>query len=208
MFEWNIRATGIGFLVLILIVIFSLNRISLGLFTGGFTASSLQLLILVSFQVIYGYIFLATGIIIALFMLGLALGAFSFNRLVPAPSEKKFIHIQVTLALFSMGLPFILLAMNIPGMPVIMVQMVFVILTLILSFFTGLEFSLASAIGSKDISLKLSSNYSADLFGSAIGAFLTTLFLLPVLGLVYSCLIMVVLNLFSAGFLYVCQKKL
>jgi spermidine synthase len=208
MFEWNILATGIGFLVLILIVIFSLNRISLGLFTGGFTASSLQLLILVSFQVIYGYIFLATGIIIALFMLGLALGAFSFNRLVPAPSEKKFIHIQVTLALFSMGLPFILLAMNIPGMPVIMVQMVFVILTLILSFFTGLEFSLASAIGSKDISLKLSSNYSADLFGSAIGAFLTTLFLLPVLGLVYSCLIMVVLNLFSAGFLYVCQKKL
>jgi spermidine synthase len=208
MFEWNMLAAGIVILVLLFLIFFSLNRISLGLFTGGFTASSLELLILISFQVIYGYVFLATGIILALFMAGIALGAISSKRMFPFPSEKKYIHIQVSLALFSLGFPFIILALNLPGIPVIMVQVVFLLLTLILSFITGLEFSLASALGSKDITLKMSTNYSADLFGSAIGAIVTTLILLPFLGIVTSCLILVAMNLFSAGFLFLRQKKM
>jgi len=208
MFEWNMVAAGIVILVLLFLLFFSLNRISLGLFTGGYTASSLQLLILVSFQVIYGYVFLATGIILTLFMAGIALGAFSSNRMIPVPTEKSYIRIQVSLALFSLGFPFIILAMNLPGIPVIFVQVVFVLLTLILSFITGLEFSLASALGNKDITLKMSSNYSADLFGSAIGAIITTLILFPLLGIVISCLVIVVMNLFSAGFLFFRQKKL
>ncbi len=207
MFEWNILAVGIVIIVLLFFVFFSLNKISLGLFTGGFTASSLELLILVSYQVIYGYIFLATGIILALFMAGLAIGAFSFNKFIPAPDHKKYIHIQICLALFSLGFPFIILALNLPGIPVLLVQSVFVILTLLLSFIIGIEFSLASAIGSKDITLRMSLNYSADLFGSAIGAIVTTLILLPFLGFVSSCLIMVAMNIFSAGFLYFWQKK-
>jgi len=208
MFEWNMLAAGIVILVLLFFVFISLNRISLGLFTGGFTASSLELLILVSFQVIYGYVFLATGIILALFMAGLALGAFSFHRFIPVPTQKKYISVQVSLALFSFGFPLVVLALNMTGMPIIIVQIVFVLLTLILSFITGLEFSLASAFGSRDITLKMSSNYSADLFGSAIGAIVTTLFLLPFLGIVSSCMVMAGMNLFSAGFLCFRQKKL
>jgi spermidine synthase len=207
MFDWNFLAAGIVILVLLLLVLFSLNRISLGLFTGGFTASSLQLLILVSFQVIYGYVFLAAGIIIALFMAGIAIGAFSFHRLIPVPSEKRYIHLQLTLALFSLGFPFLILVLSLPGIPVHMIQVVFLLLTLILSFITGLEFSLASALGSQDITLKISSNYSADLFGSAVGAIVTTLILLPFLGFVAACLVIVAINLFSAGFLYLRQKK-
>jgi spermidine synthase len=207
MFEWNILAVVIVVVVMLFFVFFSLNRISLGLFTGGFTASSLELMILVSFQVIYGYVFIATGIILALFMAGLALGAFLFNRLIPLPDQKKYIYIQICLALFSLGFPFIILAMSLPGMPVFLVQSIFVVLTLLLSFIVGTEFSLASALGSKDITLRMSFNYSADLFGSAIGAIVTTLILLPFFGFVYSCLIMVALNIFSAVFLYLGQKK-
>jgi spermidine synthase len=207
MFEWNLLASGIVILVLLFFVFFSLNRISLGLFTGGFTASSLELLILISFQVIYGYVFMATGIILALFMAGLALGALSLKRIIPFPSEKKYIRIQIVLALFSIGFPFIILALNLPGMPSGLVQVVFVLLTLVISFITGLEFSLASAIGSNDITLKISFNYSADLFGSAFGALVTTLILLPFLGMVASCLVLAGLNIFSAGFLYLQQKK-
>ena len=207
MFEWNILAVAIIILVLLILVIFTLNRISLGLFTGGFTASSLQLLILISFQVIYGYVFLATGIILALFMAGIALGAFSFKRIIPVPTEKRYIHIQLTLALFSLGFPFVILAVSLQGIPGLMVQFVFLLLILILSFLTGLEFSLASSLGSKDATLKMSSGYSADLFGSAIGAIVTTLILLPFLGLIASCLVMVAVNIFSAGLLYLRQNK-
>jgi spermidine synthase len=201
MFRWNMLVYGIVILALILLIFFSLNRISLGLFTGGFTASSIEILILISFQIIYGYIFLVTGMIITLFMAGLAAGAFSYRRIYDKPSVKKYIHLQVTLALFSLGFPFIILAMNLPGIPVPLVHAIFILLTLIVSFITGLLFSMASAIGGKNITTSAASNYSADLFGSAIGAIVTTIILLPLLGLVITCLILFILNLFSAGFL-------
>lgn len=202
MFEWNIIAVGIVILIVVFLVIFSLNKISLGLFTGGFTASSLELLILVSFQVIYGYVFLATGIILALFMAGLALGSFSFGRIFPDATVKKYIRIQISLALFSLCFPFLIMTLNLPGTPVVLDLVIFAFVTLALSFITGLEFSMASALGSKNISLKASSGYSADLFGSAIGAIVTTLILLPFLGFTDSCMVMVAMNIFSAGILY------
>jgi spermidine synthase len=207
MFEWNAVWAGIVILIVLIAVLLSLNRISLGLFTGGFTASSLQILILVSFQVICGYVFLATGFILALFMGGLALGAGLRRRLIPVPSGPGYMRVQVALALFSLGFPFVILAMSLPGMTGLFIQAVFVLLTLILSFITGLEFSLATALGASNPSVKVSLNYSADLFGSAFGAFLTTLVLLPFLGLMASSLVMVGVNLFSAGFLYLLEKK-
>jgi predicted membrane-bound spermidine synthase len=76
-----------------------------------------------------------------------------------------------------------------------------------LSFIIGLEFSVAAAIGNRDITVRMSFNYSADLFGSAIGAIVTTLILLPFLGFVYSCLVLVGMNIFSAVFLYLREKK-
>jgi len=207
MFDWNALAVGLLAIFVILLVIFSLNRISAGLFTGGFTASSLELLIVISFQVIYGYVFLATGIIIAVFMTGLFLGAQLFHRIIPFPDPKRYIHIQICVALFSLGFPFIILGMNLPGIPVIIVQIIFILLTLLLSFITGLEFSAASVLGGKEVTQRMSLNYSADLFGSAIGAIVTTLLLLPFLGLVGSCLVMVFLNFLSAGFLHLKLKK-
>jgi spermidine synthase len=207
MFEWNGVWAGVIILMIFVAVLLSLNRISLGLFTGGFTASSLQLLILVSFQVICGYVFLATGFILALFMGGLALGAGLRRRILPVPSVPNYLRVQVALALFSLGFPFIILAMSLPGIPGLFIQAVFILLALILSFITGLEFSVATALGTKPPSVKMSLNYSADLFGSAFGAFLTTLVLLPFLGLLASSLVMVGINLFSAGFLYLLEKK-
>ena len=140
-------------------------------------------------------------------MTGLFLGAQLFQRLIPVPDPKRYIHIQICMALFSLGFPFIILAMNLPGIPVIIVQIIFILLTLILSFITGLEFSVASSLGNKDLTQRISFNYSADLFGSAVGAILTTLVLLPFLGLAGACMVMVLLNILSAGFLHLKLKK-
>ncbi|MCX6243730.1 MAG: hypothetical protein NTU98_03415 [Bacteroidetes bacterium] len=206
MFRWNMLVYGIVILAAVLLILLSLNRISLGLFTGGFTASSVEMLILFSFQIIYGYLFLATGIVITLFMAGLAAGAWSYRKIYPVSSINNYIYIQIALALFSLGFPFIILAMNLPGIPVFFVQIVFILLTLIISFITGLMFSMASVINAKNVTTTTAFNYSADLFGSALGAIVTTIVLLPLLGLVVTCLILVAVNLFSAGFLYVRMK--
>jgi NhaP-type Na+/H+ or K+/H+ antiporter len=140
-------------------------------------------------------------------MTGLFLGAQLFHRIIPFPDPKRYIHIQLCIALFSLGFPFIILGMNLPGIPVIIIQIIFILLTLLLSFITGLEFSAASVLGGKEVTQRMSLNYSADLFGSAIGAIVTTLLLLPFLGLVGSCLVMVFLNFLSAGFLHLKLKK-
>ncbi|MCX6248734.1 MAG: hypothetical protein NTW10_13500 [Bacteroidetes bacterium] len=208
MFEWSLPVSLIFILVLLVVIVFTLNRITVGLFTGGFTASSLQLMILVSFQVIYGYVFLATGIILALFMAGLAAGAFSFPRLIPVPSEKDYLRVQFTLAFYSLGFPFVILALNLPGFSEFLVRIIFIFLIISLSFIIGLEFSLASALGRRGITEKVSSGYSADLFGSAFGAIATILLLLPFLGMVNSCLVIALMNLFSAGFLFLRPKIL
>jgi spermidine synthase len=208
MFRWNLLLYGIVILAVILLILFSLNRISLGLFTCGFTASSVEMLILFSFQIIYGYVFLATGIVITLFMAGLAIGAGLNRKIYAEPSVKNFIHLQVALALFSLGFPFITLAMNLPGIPVPFVQAVFILLTLIISFITGLMFAMASAISDKKITTSTAFNYSADLFGSALGAIVTTIIVLPLLGLVVTCLILVAMNLISAGFVALKRNKM
>jgi predicted membrane-bound spermidine synthase len=45
-------------------------------------------------------------------------------------------------------------------------------------------------------------NYSADLFGSAMGAILTTIFLFPILGLIWTCFVLALLNVISALFFH------
>ena len=207
MFKGNHLIAGIIILVLLVLFIISLNRISFGLFTGGMTAASIEILIMVAFQVIYGYVFLMSGIIITIFMAGLAVGAFSCGKIYPLPTIGKFIHLQITLALFSFGFPFLILAMNLPGMPSLFIQVVLILVTFAISFITGLEFSVASALYADDVTKNVSRNYSADLFGSALGAMATTLILLPLTGLVCTSMILVLMNLFSASFLYLKRKK-
>jgi spermidine synthase len=201
MFKSNWLIAGSLVLLLLIFLCFSLDRISLGLFTGGMTAASVEIMIMIAFQVIYGYVFLMSGIIITLFMAGLALGAFSSGKLFPAPTTGKFISIQLTMGLYTLGFPFLILAMNLPGISSLFTGFVFVLMTLLISFITGLEFSVASAFYREDVTSGISRNYSADMFGSALGAMVTTLILLPLTGLVVTSLILFFLNLFSAGIL-------
>ncbi|MCX6251706.1 MAG: hypothetical protein NTX61_13255 [Bacteroidetes bacterium] len=185
-------------LIVFIMMLLSLNRISFGLFTGGFTGASLEVLILISFQVIYGYVFRMAGVIITLFMAGIALGAFLRKHLYRDVSGKNYSHIQITLAMFCIGFPFIILGLNAVSLPDIFTYGVIALLTLGISLLTGIEFSLASAINEKDFVKNAAKNYSADLFGSATGAILTTTILFPLTGIVVTCLVLAGLNVVSA----------
>ncbi len=65
-----------GGMVVIIFLAGRMNTITLGILTGGFAASSVEILLLISFQIIYGYVYFLTGVIISIFMAGLAFGAF------------------------------------------------------------------------------------------------------------------------------------
>jgi spermidine synthase len=186
----------IGVLLLLLL---SADRRNAGIFAGGFTASSMEVLLLLSFQVICGTMFLALGLIIALFMAGLALGAILVPRLYPEAKPAHYIHLQLTLALFALGFPFVVQAVGLLSLPAAFTWILIGLLTLAVSILTGLEFSVVSALRSADPVRAASRNYATDLVGSSAGALLTALLLLPFLGLTGTGLVLAGMNLVTAG---------
>jgi spermidine synthase len=183
--------------IFFLLGFFRLNPVSAGLYTGGFTSASLEIALLLAYQVFFGSIYLATAFFFTVFMGGLALGSLWDNKRWNYSSGKYYAALQFLLALFSLLLPlFIFLTGRITGLDFLS-RFLFFILVFVLAFVVGHEFNMASRLQSLSYSETSGINYSTDLAGSAFGSFLAPIFLLPVLGLVYTCVLVAGLNIFS-----------
>ena len=187
-------------IVLFLLLFLRTDHITAGLYTGGFTAASLEVTLLLAYQVYFGSIYLTTATFFALFMAGLAFGS-SLKPVTNFTEFTSYYLLQFILALFALVLPFLIqaagkLTVTIP------VQVFFYILIFGLATGIGYEFLLASKLRNRNYSETSGENYSMDLIGSAFGAFLTAIVLLPLTGLVYTCLIVATLNIFSGIFAY------
>jgi spermidine synthase len=196
-FKMDYRIPLMVIIVLLVMVIFFFSPVNLGMFAGGFSASSLEFLILIAFQVIYGYVYQMTGVIIMTFMAGLALGSLYMNRYLPRNESTNFRRILFGLALFSFLLPLLILVMSSTWLPAVAVHALFIILTLILSGLVGMLFAQASVIQKNNVSRTSSAIYSADLIGSAFGVLIVSAFLLPWLGITQVCFIIGCLNILS-----------
>ncbi len=190
---------GIG-TVLITLLLVRLNSVNFGLFTTGFTSSSMELLFIVSFQIIYGYVYQVLGVIITIFMAGLAIGALYQRKILKMEKLELFWKMQFGIAVFAGVIPVILILLQTIQFPTALVYLVFFLITLIISVFTGIQFSLASQVQNNSIARVSSAIYSVDLMGSAAGAFLVSVILFPILGLVKIFVLLAILNIFS-GFI-------
>lgn len=193
----------IGLGVVILLIVLRLNAVNLGLFTGGFAGSSLEIILILSFQVIYGYVYNIIGIIIMAFMVGLALGIKYYYILFPKGRFKDFLTLQVILSCYSIVLPLVLWLLNNYHLPDWLVYIIFIGIMLDISFMVGMEFALASRQKTSNMLSHASGIYSSDLLGSAIGALLISAFIIPLFGILNTCILIGLLNLLSAsiGFL-------
>jgi spermidine synthase len=188
-------------------VVFTVNRISIGLFTGGFTASSIGIMIILAFQVFYGYVFRMAGIMIMLFMAGLALGSFLRIKIIRQATIPAYIGVQVSIALFAFVFPFVIIGLHRGDLSDQLNYIIMGLMTLIISIMAGMLYSIASFLQLHDPGIAVSKNYSADLFGSAFGALLNSVFLLPLAGIIYSSLLLVLLNLISVIVLVVSYSR-
>jgi spermidine synthase len=182
--------------ILFLILFLRTNSITAGLYTGGFTATSMEVALLLAYQVYFGSIYLDTAFFFAVFMAGLAFGStIKLNKKVSM--MKCYYLLQYGLAVFTVALPLLIrLTGNIAAWRV-PAQILFFLLIFFLASGIGLEFLLASKLRRIAFSETAGINYSTDLAGSAFGAFLSAIVLLPLLGLVYTCFMVAVLNLVS-----------
>jgi spermidine synthase len=190
---------------------FSLSRSRLSnlalsvIFMAGFTSIFLEIIIVLSFQIFYGYIYSRIGVILTLFMLGLALGAFLIQR----RASQKRINFRnlILIQLFQVVLVSFLLFLVVGFSGILSSEFLvefFLLLAITLSgMIGGTEFTLANHLFlQKRTTKKAGTGYSIDLFGSSLSSILASAILIPLLGIPTTLTMILVVNLICLFFLF------
>jgi spermidine synthase len=171
----------------------SLSNLSLayGIATTGFFGMLISLMLVFAFQVAYGYLYYSLGLLISLFMAGIAVGSLiitaNINRIKDYFS--LFIKLDIAVLLFSLASGYILI-FTIGRADY--AKAVFIALFLLSGMFLGLEFPLVGKIyllNNKQVGESAGSLYAADLFGGWLAGMLGGVVFLPLLGLFNTCLV-------------------
>lgn len=183
----------------------------------GFTLIALEVLFLLGFQAIYGYVYHQLAIVIAAFMVGMALGAWlalpgTEESPYPSPgsatrsSEMRTLAALQVLAALSPLLLYVLLEFcagvkNPLGLALVS-HALFPNLALLSGMLGGYQFPLASRIyfsSMKDSPRSPGALYGLDLVGACLGAVVLSAYLFPVFGFLKTALLMAVGNLAPAA---------
>jgi spermidine synthase len=231
-FKWYERSsltlsiTKILLITIILAALFikmprlSRQSITYSIFTTGLTGMIFNLAIIFAFQSLYGYLYHQIGLLIAIFMLGIASGSFLITKCLDQIKKDStlFLKMEMAIILFSILFPFIFLM---PSHHIGNKSIYFILYgaVLIMSFLSGmaigLQFPLANKIylssytGKGSLGETAGLLYGADLLGGFFGGLSGGILLLPIMGLKETCLIMAMLKA-SSGllfFLFITLKK-
>jgi spermidine synthase len=205
--------------VLFAVCLLGLRAIPRVVFASGFTASALEVILLLGFQALYGSLYRQVGLVVTVFMAGLAAGAWRTqqtlfraaasvrqpddpNRL-PAMSPRAVLCVlSVAIAVVAALLPPVLSHLgrfdSVAGTP-LAGQGVVLLLTFALAALVGAQFPVAGAITAGETAVIASRLYTADFVGAALGALLVSTLLVPLLGATMVCLFTAALNLAAAA---------
>ena len=191
-----------------------LSRQSLpyAIFTTGLAGMIFNLAVIFTFQTFYGYLYHQIGLLIAIFMFGVALSSvYMIHRLDRTEKDSLlFLKIEIGIILFSFLFPFVF---SIPSQYLEKPAISFLIYTLflIMSFLSGacigLQFPLATKIylatpsSGEKFGHTAGLLYGADLLGGFLGGLFGGILLLPILGLKESCFMMAMIKI-SSGILF------
>jgi spermidine synthase len=173
--------------------------------TTGFAGMIFDLALIFTFQSIYGYVFSWIGLLVTSFMAGTACGAMIITSLLSRIKDclKFFINTDLTIIFLSFGLPFIFLMLHpyldSPGV-LLPLKILFLVISFICGFLTGAQFPLANKVYLKEntsLSKAAGILYSSDLLGGWLGGIAGGVVLLPLLGLLGTCVVVVLLKLSS-----------
>jgi len=191
----------------IIAIIARFDVVDVGMFAGGFASSSLELLLIFAFQITFGFIYQVLGIIITIFMAGLAAGSKWRAFIFPNGTFAEFSSLQFLMTLYAFLLPgsFLLLksGMFSPGI----IETIFFSLTFIISILIGMQFSLGASLRVTSVASTASGLYSIDLIGSAVGALVVTTILVPLCGVLTVSFIVASVTLFGAAAAFLKSKS-
>jgi spermidine synthase len=171
------------------------------IFTSGFADMMLDLAIILTFQTLYGYLYYQIGVLLTIFMVGIALGGFTMTRRLEKIRNPAslFLKTELLIICFSLILPFVL---SIPSqylekhLVYILLYTTFLVMSFLCGVLVGLQFPLATKIylstSTEEGKLGQTAGllYGADLLGGFFGGLFGSILLLPILGLKESCFMM------------------
>jgi len=172
-------AAGVGMLALGLAALFRRRAAELCVAATGFTVIGLEMLLLLGFQAIYGYVYQELAAVIAAFMVGMAAGSWWGMR------RGSLAILQLVAAgaglLLYLGFQF--------G------ASLFPVMAALCGMLGGAQFAAASRIyfGQKERE-SLGALYALDLAGACVGALVFSAWLIPVFGFLKTAALMAIVN--------------
>ncbi|HYB22013.1 MAG TPA: fused MFS/spermidine synthase [Thermodesulfobacteriota bacterium] len=185
--------------------------------TTGFFGTAMSILLIFSFQTLYGYAYQWIGLLIAAFMLGLALGSWVMTTALERIKKFRGILIgtEILTVLFTVLGMLLLAVFYSAGMGTLNLWIMkpgFLLLSIISGFWVGIEFPLASRIFSNGGKERLGRTagllYASDLLGAWAGSLLVGVVLIPVLGMLSTCGVIILLKLSSLALIIIFSGNL
>ena len=163
---------------------------ALSIFAVGLIGIGAELVLMLGFQVVYGYVYQLVGGLVSGFMVGLVIGAWLYQRYKDFWQKGRTWTFSAVLAgeMASIGLSWLGLFYLVRITPSAFITISLILgLLILVAFFSGICFPLSAfwfqKISGKGMGATAGWINASDHLGSALGAFLTSAILIPIFGL-------------------------
>jgi spermidine synthase len=203
--EWFLKygSSPRAFLLITLMVIavylITIKKEEYVLFSSGIAVMGIETLIIYTFQIIYGYVYLKIGAIITVFLFGLLPGA-AVGSMYGEKRETELVISEVImiclLMLYNIWVTFIRTELH---------QSFFLIYGFLFSFLCGFQFPIAARIIGEKTS-PAAGCIAADLAGAAVGTFVVGTLLVPLYG-IQSAIIFIIMVKISSSMIILFKRR-
>jgi spermidine synthase len=177
----------------------------------GFAMMGLEILLLLGFQAVYGYVYHQLALLTAMFMAGMALGAWRGLRGSGALGALAGVQVAAAAAPF-LACAFLdsLAGMNSPAMLAAASQLLFPALAVGCGAIGGWQFAVASRLyfaGEPEGARSLGALYAIDLAGACLGALALSTCVIPVFGFLNTAAVISMISLAPALAALLCARR-
>jgi spermidine synthase len=197
---------GCGLLFLAIVKLTAKGKgaiVPLAIAATGFTGMTADLIIIFAFQTLYGYVYHWIGLLITAFMAGLSLGGLLMTRKLAGIGRSTLLKLELALVLFWILLPLALSTLySRIANPLVFtsIQGILLFLNALVGFLVGSQFPVANRMwlkGRETLKGAAGVLYACDLVGAFLGSIVVSVVLIPVLGILATCLLAATLKLGS-----------